>query len=143
MLTEEGLDRYVDAHTLQQEIAEANDMTADDLDKAARMLLHPPDENHTSTTHPGQRSPYYEHLGGFLVQEMKDYNCYSTKDDLNHKGYSQSSSEPSDDEMVFVTSLWSFCTYMEFFLWCCFLRFIVMLQVSKSWSSHNTRAVID
>lgn len=105
VLTEEGLDRYVDAHTLQQEIAEANDMTTDDLDKAARMLLHAPDENHSSSSHPGQRSPYYEHLGGFLVQEMKDYNCYSTKDDLNHKGYSQASSELSDDEMVFVTSL--------------------------------------
>ena len=83
-------------------------MTTDDLDKAARMLLHAPDENHSSSSsssHPGQRSPYYEHLGGFLVQEMKDYNCYSTKDDLNHKGYSQASSELSDDEMVFVTSL--------------------------------------
>jgi hypothetical protein len=81
-------------------------MTADDMDKAARMLLHPPDENHSGAPlHPGQRSPYYEHLGGFLVQEMKDYNCYSTKDDLNHKGYSPSSEETSDDEMVFVTTL--------------------------------------
>ncbi|XP_055999819.1 muscle calcium channel subunit alpha-1-like isoform X16 [Ostrea edulis] len=105
VLTVEGLDRYVDAHTLQQEIAEANDMTADDMDKAARMLLHPPEENHSNAPHPGQRSPYYEHLGGFLVQEMKDYNCYSTKDDLNHKGYSPSSEETSDDEMVFVTTL--------------------------------------
>ncbi|XP_055999812.1 muscle calcium channel subunit alpha-1-like isoform X9 [Ostrea edulis] len=101
VLTVEGLDRYVDAHTLQQEIAEANDMTADDMDKAARMLLHPPEENHSNAPHPGQRSPYYEHLGGFLVQEMKDYNCYSTKDDLNHKGYSPSSEETSDDEMKF------------------------------------------
>lgn len=80
-------------------------MIVDDLDKVVRMLLYLFDENYISIIYLGQRSFYYEYLGGFLVQEMKDYNCYFTKDDLNYKGYSQSFFELSDDEMVFVIFL--------------------------------------
>lgn len=80
-------------------------MIVDDLDKVVRMLLYLFDENYISIIYLGQRSFYYEYFGGFLVQEMKDYNCYFTKDDFNYKGYSQSFFELSDDEMVFVIFL--------------------------------------
>ena len=87
MLTEEGLTRYVDARALQQEIAEANDMTEEDMDNAARNLL--------------QGSPYYDHhIGGFKAEELKDYNKYSERKD---PGLTESFDDP--EEMVYVTSL--------------------------------------
>ena len=100
VLAEEGLNKYVDARTLQKEIAEANDMTEEDLDFAARMLVTPVRENSG-----GSKGPYY-HLGGYSAQEMKDYNQYSASDELSRrrKAYSDSMDDSSDDTMVLSTS---------------------------------------
>ncbi|KAK3102999.1 hypothetical protein FSP39_015655 [Pinctada imbricata] len=96
VLAEEGLNRYVDARTLQREIAEANDMTEEDLNMAARLLTTPTRENSGQNT----KSPYY-HLGGYSAQELKDYNQYSATDNLRnrHKHYSDSYEDSSDEQM--------------------------------------------
>ncbi|XP_076090136.1 muscle calcium channel subunit alpha-1-like isoform X9 [Mytilus galloprovincialis] len=68
VLTEEGLNRFIDARALQQEIAEAGDMTREEMNNAARQLLQ------------GQNTPYYDHhIGGFKAEELKDYNKYSDR----------------------------------------------------------------
>lgn len=100
MLEESGLHRYVDAKYLQQEIAEANDMTQEELDHAAHQLMA---QSPTNT-----KLPYYEHLGGYSMQEMRDYNQYSQQDDLLPRGkhvYSDEYSDEGDDQMVYVTTL--------------------------------------
>jgi hypothetical protein len=93
VLESEGLCRYLDASYLQREIAEANDMTQEQMDKCAHELLHP--------NNPNSR-PYMEHLGGYSMQEMKDYNQYSQQDDMLPKSRTYSDDE---DEMVYVTTL--------------------------------------
>jgi hypothetical protein len=106
VLEESGLGRYVDAKYLQREIAEANDMTSEELDRAAHELLA---QSPTNT-----KLPYYEHLGGYSMQEMHDYNQYSQQhDDLlphtpsKHTAYSDdfSDTEGDADQMVYVTTL--------------------------------------
>ena len=103
MLESEGLDRYIDPQFLQQEIAEATGTLREDLDQAARQLL----TRSNGSSPPGHSRPlYYEHLGGYSMQEMKDYNQYSRQDDLlkPKRGYSQEYSDDGDD-MVYVTTL--------------------------------------
>lgn len=88
MLTAEGLSRYVDARALHREIAEANDMTCEDMDNAARRLLHE------------RNTPYYEHhIGGFKAEELKDYNKYS--DNKKQQGHF----DDTEEQTVYVTAL--------------------------------------
>ncbi|ELT95848.1 hypothetical protein CAPTEDRAFT_206641, partial [Capitella teleta] len=93
VLEHAGLDRFIDPRCLQREIAEANDVSSAELDRAARELRKP-----------SSRPPYYEHLGGYSIHEMKDYNQYSQQDSLlpQQREYSQ---DYSDDDMVYVTTL--------------------------------------
>ena len=82
-------------------------MTQEQMDQAARDLLR-------RTSVPGEpqgKLPYYDHLGGYSMQEMKDYNQYSQRDDLMLHGggggrgnYPDEFSE-EDDEMMYVTTL--------------------------------------
>ena len=109
VLEETGLNKYVDARYIQQELQEATDMTQEQMDQAARDLLQ-------RTSVPGEpqgKMPYYDHLGGYSMQEMKDYNQYSQRDDLIPRGnprggggrnYPDEFSE-EDDEMMYVTTL--------------------------------------
>ena len=105
VLEDSGLDRYVDAKYLQHELQEATDMTREQMDSAARELLR------RSSTDPGGSTPYLEHMGGYTMQEMKDYNQYSRgRDDLaprrrgaNRDGYPED--YPDDDDMMYVTTL--------------------------------------
>ncbi|XP_053377535.1 muscle calcium channel subunit alpha-1-like isoform X3 [Mercenaria mercenaria] len=77
----EGLGHLVNVQALKREIAEAGDMTPEQLELAARRLL----QEHRSGSLQG---PYYEHLGGYRAHEMKDYNQYSAQDDVRHRhGY--------------------------------------------------------
>ncbi|KAJ8301680.1 hypothetical protein KUTeg_020667 [Tegillarca granosa] len=108
VLLEEGLNKYVDARTLQREIAEANDMTQEEMDLAARLLLNDSQPDSTATGGGmGAKGPYYEHLGGYSAQELKDYNQYSQRqDDLSqHSGYRDSYEDSNDEQMVYVTAL--------------------------------------
>lgn len=106
VLEHEGLDRYIDPHFLQQEIAEATGARKEELDQAARELLVRSSGSSPSNGNGSSRPPYYEHLGGYSMQEMKDYNQYSRQDDLlkPKRGYSQDYSDEGDD-MVYVTTL--------------------------------------
>lgn len=101
MLEESGLHRYVDARYLQQEIAEANNMTQEEMDLAARELLRQsfPGES------PPDKLPYYDHLGGYSMHDIHDYNQYSQQDLVPHKPYSEDLSDEADDQMVYVTTL--------------------------------------
>ncbi|XP_041350166.1 muscle calcium channel subunit alpha-1-like isoform X2 [Gigantopelta aegis] len=76
ILEQEGLGKYVDAKCLQQEIAEATDMTPEEMDFAAHQLLR---RSHVPQSAPS--GPYLEHLGGFSPHEFKDYNQYSVQDE--------------------------------------------------------------
>lgn len=72
VLQAEGLHGYVDPRCLQREIQEAADMTPEELDQAARDLIR-------RSHHETQQSPqYYEHMGGYSAEELKDYNQYSS-----------------------------------------------------------------
>lgn len=116
MLVEEGLSKLIDARTLQQEIAEANDMTQEEINQAARELLKGAGSL--------KKSPFYEHLGGYSAQEMRDYNKFSSGEDGNQRqprtpalsvdgsqrhirtpSYSEDVERTSDDQMVYVTAL--------------------------------------
>ena len=98
MLECEGLNRYVDVETVKREIAEATDMTQEQLDVAAQKLLRDAQSG-------GLKAPYYEHLGGYSAQELKDFNQYSAQDDLRRRqGYDDYDSR-DDKKMVYVTSL--------------------------------------
>jgi hypothetical protein len=100
VLEAQGLDCYVDARYLQREVAEAHDLTEAEMDKAAHALRH---SGLSNTSHPS-RQPYYEHLGGYTADELRDYNQYSRNDDLKSKqGYTNDYSDA--DEMVYVTTL--------------------------------------
>ncbi|CAC5406311.1 CACNA1D [Mytilus coruscus] len=84
VLTEEGLNRYIDARALQQEIAEAGDMTREEMNNAARKLLQ------------GQNTPYYDHhIGGFKAEELKDYNKYSDTVRKNQESFDDTEEQTS------------------------------------------------
>lgn len=95
----EGLGHLVNVQTLKREIAEAGDMTPEQLEMAARRLL----QEHRSGSLQG---PYYEHLGGYRAHEMKDYNKYSAQDDVRHRhGYHEDVDQRDNSKMVYVTTL--------------------------------------
>ena len=106
VLEEQGIDKYVDAKYLQKEIAEAHDITSEEFDRHAHALMTPSGSSNI-TTAATAKSPYYEHMGGYSVQELKDYNQYSKHDDLlkPKRGYSNDYSDDGDDT-VYVTTLW-------------------------------------
>ncbi|WAR26863.1 CAC1C-like protein [Mya arenaria] len=97
VIQNEGLGRYVDVDALKHEIAEAGDMTPEEMEQAARRILQ---ERKAGLTSPyydhmggqerkaGLTSPYYDHMGGYRAHEMKDYNQYSAQDDTRRRqGY--------------------------------------------------------
>jgi len=91
MLMSEGIRDYVEPHCVQQELSEVTGLTADQLDHAAHELIRRTASDPTSfpagvasrpTEAPGsgerpRRPPYYEHLGGYSFDELKDYNRHS------------------------------------------------------------------
>jgi len=95
MLVSEGIRQYVEPHCVQRELSEVTGLTADELDHAAHELIRrtasdptsfpvgaPPRPGATAprppaTTDPLRRPPYYEHLGGYSFDELKDYNRHS------------------------------------------------------------------
>lgn len=91
VLQEEGLNRYLDPRCLQQEIAEATDMTPDQMDRAARQLL---------------RRPYSHHLGpgGQQGEEMADYDPPRRRS-APPEGSQDSDEDYVDDGSVHVTAL--------------------------------------
>jgi len=77
-LESEGILKYVDAKYLQRELSEATGMTQDELDHAAHELLQRSTSGSSPSSHHSNGKPlYYEHLGGYGMHEMKDYNQYS------------------------------------------------------------------
>ena len=92
VIAEEGLTKFVDARTLHQEIADANDMTREDMDNAARRLLH------------DRSTPSYDHhIRGFKAEELKDYNKYS--DNVRKQQSLGESFEDPEEQTVYVTAL--------------------------------------
>ena len=98
VLENEGLNKYVDVETVKREIAEATDMTQEQLDVAAQKILR---DAHTG----GLKTPYYEHLGGYSAQELKDFNQYSAQGDLRRRQGYEEYENRDDKKMVYVTSL--------------------------------------
>ena len=75
-------------------------MTEDEMNVAAHRLRSEVAEGHAGHGDEGeQRPPYYEHLGGYSLGELKDYNQYSHDDLL------QPVEQECADEMVYVTTL--------------------------------------
>ena len=115
VLEDTGLVRYVDPRCLQREIAEANDMTQAELDRAAHDLMASTSSGGGGGSGPGgpggpnNKHAYYDHMGGYSMQEMKDYNQYSNQRLLPHphhkRSYSEDYSDDGDDQMVYVTTL--------------------------------------
>lgn len=69
-LEEEGLAPYVDSRLLRREIQESMDITEEELEHAALQLIRA-----GSGGSPVARAHYYEHLGGY---ELQDFNKYSS-----------------------------------------------------------------
>ena len=89
----------MNAETLKREIAEAGDMTQEQLDMAAQKLMR-------EARNSGMKGPYYEHMGGYGAHEMKDFNQYSAQDDLRRRqGYPDDYDPKEDMKMVYVTTL--------------------------------------
>ena len=102
VLQSEGLNKYVDVETVKREIAEATDMTQEQLDRAAQKLMR---DARSGARTSGLKAPYYEHLGGYSAQEMKDFNQYSAQDDLRQRQGYKDYENRDDKKMVYVTSL--------------------------------------
>jgi len=101
MLLTEGLRQFVEPHCVQRELAEVTGLTADELDHAAHELIRRTASDPTSfpagvasrspvadaappapsTGDRPRRPPYYEHLGGYSFDELKDYNRHSPLDE--------------------------------------------------------------
>jgi len=97
MLMSEGLRQFVEPHCVQRELSEVTGLTVDELDHAAHELIRRTASDPTSFPAAGgvpsrpaavvpptpgsadrpRRPPYYEHLGGYSFDELKDYNRYS------------------------------------------------------------------
>jgi len=76
VLTSEGLLRYVDSRCVQRELSEvAGGISEQQLDEAAHELLYMRQEDAPV----GPRPPFYEHLGGYGMHELHDYNQYSNR----------------------------------------------------------------
>ena len=76
LLESEGLEQFVDPRTLQREIADAHDLTTEDIDRAARELYMAPRDQPRDQprAQPRDQPPYYD---DYNSQEMQDYNRYS------------------------------------------------------------------
>jgi len=93
MLMSEGILQFVEPHCVQRELSEVTGLSADELDHAAHELIRRTASDPTSfpvgvpsaaaaRPSPGasdhtRRPPYYEHLGGYSFDELKDYNRHS------------------------------------------------------------------
>lgn len=112
ILESEGLGQYIDPRCLNREIAEAHDLTEQELDRAARELTR----GGPGPSGPGgspNKLPYYDHLGGYSMHDMKDYNQYSQQDsqytpnthDYSPDSQDLSGSDQDADQMLYVTTL--------------------------------------
>lgn len=95
----EGILQFVEPHCVQRELSEVTGLTADELDHAAHELIRRTASDPTSfpagvparptatapsapaTADRPRRPPYYEHLGGYSFDELKDYNRHSPLDE--------------------------------------------------------------
>jgi len=78
VLTSEGLLRYVDSRCVQRELSEVAGVSdQQQLDDAARELLYM--RQHDAQSVAARRPPFYEHLGGYGMHELHDYNQYSNR----------------------------------------------------------------
>lgn len=92
----------MDSKLLRREIQESMDMTEEELERAAHELMHAGNGESPRGGHHTQQQPqYYEHLGGYGMHEMRDYNKYSTSTNTQKDGYSTDET----DDMVYVTTL--------------------------------------
>jgi hypothetical protein len=108
----------VDSRLLRREIQESMDMTEEELEAAATQLLQQ-QQQQRPTPAAADLNPttnrYMEHLGGYGMHEMRDYNKYSASatDRRNGGGtltvgsseYSRDYSTDETDDMVYVTTL--------------------------------------
>jgi hypothetical protein len=108
-LEEHGLDRYVDPRCIRRELAEATDMTEEELDAAAHELMQARGDDRRQPPRPGTQ--YYEHMGGYsTMHEMHDYNpgAYPHGSPISRAGVGGGGNYPPeevDDDMVYVTTL--------------------------------------
>jgi hypothetical protein len=123
MLECEGLRQYVEPRCLQRELSEATGLTPEQLDHAAHELIRrtasdPASFTTSLTGHTPRTSkpPFYEHLGGYGMHELKDYNRHSPVGDVtvSHQSVSflaglrtsrQLDDVDDDDENVYMTSV--------------------------------------
>ncbi|XP_033105567.1 voltage-dependent L-type calcium channel subunit alpha-1D-like [Anneissia japonica] len=102
VLCQEGIGRIVDRDLIkvaERELAEACDMTQEELDQAAHKLLK---EKQTDT-----KLPYFDHLGGY---ELKDYTQRSPKSSARRRRRNSDSPDDSshdgrDQDTEYVTTL--------------------------------------
>lgn len=111
----------MDSKLLRREIQESMDMTEEELEQATHNLMHagngsPAGGNDMGAAQPptSPRPRYYEHLGGFAMHEMRDFNKFSSQkgdDDLEGSKdareftTTQEYSTDETDDMVYVTTL--------------------------------------
>ena len=104
-MEEHGLSQVVDPSCIRRELAEATDMTEEELDAAAHELMQAREDNN-----PPKR--FYEHPGGYSMHEMHDYNKYPPGGSVSQHG--SPAKRPGagpyhpdevDDDMVYVTTL--------------------------------------
>jgi hypothetical protein len=110
VLEEHGLDRYVDPACIRQELADATDMTVEELDAAAHELMQQRTGTPTPANPAGAGHPY-----GYNMHEMKDYNKYPQQlpPNMAHqhqqqqhlRGYRHPDYPDDNDDMVYVTTL--------------------------------------
>ena len=90
VLTSEGLLRYVDSRCIQRELSEVAGISEEQMDEAAHELLYMRQEDAPVAATPSQtihdaavpgsaRPPFYEHLGGYGMHELHDFNQYSNR----------------------------------------------------------------
>jgi len=87
VLTSEGLLRYVDSRCIQRELSDAAGISEEQMDEAAHELLYMRQEDAPAAasqtiTQPvsgTRRPPFYEHLGGYGMHELHDFNQYSNR----------------------------------------------------------------
>jgi len=99
MLMSEGIRQYVEPHCVQRELSEVTGLSPDELDHAAHELIRRTASDPTSfpvavpsrpasavpppsgSSEQPRRPLYYQHLGGYSFDELKDYNRHSPVDD--------------------------------------------------------------
>lgn len=94
-------------------------MTQDELDHAAHELLQRSTSGSSPSSHHSNGKPlYYEHLGGYAMHEMKDYNQYSRPHEqigstTSPQAFANESTEDGVDA-VFITSIWPWISVIAF-----------------------------